>query len=300
MYVHVLFIVMTFNTNDTVLHACIDNDVDTVVNLIQRATISPIRLMMAIVTSVHDTWSVWEHVLPMVGNVNAIIKGKTLLMHCCSTPDPSLLEKIQRLVFAGCDLNKVVNGCTALSFLVKTNEVDTIKWCIAHGAAPQLGHLLVHVFNHVDESQSVMNEWLMDDFAERLAELGGGHCIPYLPYSNKPMLEFVLTLNLDVNEPDQNGVTPLIAACSEGIIDKIALLLRHGVNTEYELGYNSALNLQEAMEKHEEYERLQWLAVLQHMQPPEQSSLEDNQELTLAHLGTIHNMTLTHMLMPFL
>jgi ankyrin repeat protein len=115
------------------------------------------------------------------------------------------------------------------------------------------------------------------------------------------MLEFLLTLGLDVNECNQEGITPIIAACSEGIIDKIVLLIRHGANTTCELEYNSAHNLEEALEKQSEYERLQWMAVLQYIQPQQDTDQEQEQdELNLSHLGAIHNGTLSRMLMPFL
>ena len=71
-------------------------------------------------------------------------------------------QKIKLLIEAGSDINQVIDEKTALSYLVKSNRVDLVRWCIeSYDVDLSLGNLLIESSNRVTEEQYqiVKQEW---------------------------------------------------------------------------------------------------------------------------------------------
>ena len=220
-----------------------------------------------------------------------------LINYCYEISNNSVLprlDKLQRLV-KKCDINKEVNGKTALSYLVKTDHVPIVQWMISQGADSTRGHLLLEACNIA----SVLGQCDMDEFQERMDELGADEYIPdeyKLGYQNKNMYEFLLDIGLDVNDYHED-MNPLEAVCLEGDLDKIALLLRKDVD---DITYLCKVKVHEAME----HERKKWLAVLVSHKPSiesiKQDAKQDAKQDVVHHLKGMHDKTLAQMLLPFL
>jgi ankyrin repeat protein len=219
-----------------------------------------------------------------------IPRNKMDLIHYCREIsngwDDPCLEKLKYFTDY-CDINKEVNGKTALSYLVKTDHVLIVKGMIEQGADPTRGNLLLESCNIM----CALDEYDLDEIQERIDELGAEDCIPdeYIRgFQNKNMYKFLLDLGLDVNDT-QEDMTPLESVCLEGNLDKIELLLRKDVNLK-DITYICKAKVHETMER----ERKKWLAVLL------SSKTSTNELHQLSHLTHMHDKTLAQMLLPFL
>lgn len=212
-----------------------------------------------------------------------------LINYCYAKSSNPSKNKLQSLL-KKCDINKEVDGKTALSYLVKTDNVDIVEWMILKGADPSRGHLLVEACNIA----CVLDQYDIDAFHDRLDELDGDDYTPEeykKGYQNKKMYEFLLNIGLDVNETHED-MNPLEAVCLEGDLDKIALILKKDVNKD-NITYFCKVKVYEAIES----ERAKWLAVLI---SPKKVSNEYKENEPLHHLSDMHNKTLAQMLLPFL
>jgi len=129
----------------------------------------------------------------------------------------------------GANCNAIFYNKTFLSYLVVTNNVRLVKKCVEeYGANPRLGNLLIHACNVLTESDYF---FIKDQTSEKPKYGSTLANIPKMttPYSNLDVFSYLVNdLQLDVNEKDKNGLTPLIAVCSEGSIAKVQMILaRH-------------------------------------------------------------------------
>lgn len=266
---------------------------DWIQGILGSANWTPLELMHHIVTE--DDIHVWDIILPMISKkeINQDVDGMTLFMNCCKFSTPLLKKKMIRLIHYGANINTCIEGKTALSYLVKTNEVEVVRWLISNGADPTKGNLLAEMFRPND---SFLREW-MEEVQERSNELGADFFIPeeenQVPYENLDMLKFILSLSLP---EDEFGRVPLTLACQEGNVEKIILLLEHGYEpTEFmddflDQTYQHALSIYEQRKKEE---RKQWFMLLMHDKQAPFDSM-------FSGIETIHNQTLTQMILPFL
>jgi ankyrin repeat protein len=261
--------------------------------ILGSANWTPLELMHHIVTE--DDIHVWDIILPMISKkeINQDVDGMTLFMNCCQSSTPLLKKKIIRLIHYGADINVCIEGKTALSYLVKTNEVEVVKWLISNGADPTKGNLLAEMFRTND---SYLREWI-EDMQERSDELGADFFIPeeenQHAYENLDMLKFILSLSLP---EDEFGRVPLTMACQEGNLEKIILLLEHGYEPPEFMDYLSELVYQQVLityEERKQEERKQWFMLLMHDKKIPTDSM-------FSGIETIHNQTLTQMILPFL
>lgn len=152
----------------------------------------------------------------------------TLLSFCCSRPfHKSIYYRIKTLVQAGCNFDQEIGfeRKTALSFMVSKNQtLSLVQWCIeTMGANHRKGYLLHYACNFITrdthEERVLSGEWSYE-----------------MVHRNPDMYQYLLSLGLNVEEcMDKTGLTPLLAACSEGNAQKVYALLQAG-------GINISLN----------------------------------------------------------
>jgi hypothetical protein len=145
----------------------------------------------------------------------------TLLSFCCSRPFyKSITYRITTLVEAGCDFDQEIGfeRKTALSFMVPNNQtLSLVKWCIeTMGANHRKGYLLHYACNFITrkihEERVLSGEWSYE-----------------MVHRNPDMYQYLLSLGLNVEEcMDTTGLTPLLAACSEGNAQKVYALVQAG------------------------------------------------------------------------
>ena len=141
-------------------------------------------------------------------------------------PDFPIDQILDLFIKKGVNVNYTFYGESCLSFLVKTNNLSLVKKLVEqYGANPRKSNLLIHACNALNESQYHFIEEnksttgsLMDDIV-RIST----------PYDNRDVFSYLVNeLGLDVDEKNKDGMTPFIAACSEGSIPKVKLILaRH-------------------------------------------------------------------------
>jgi hypothetical protein len=150
----------------------------------------------------------------------------TLLSFCCSRTfyntlyPKKILDRISSLVQAGCQFDQEIGneGKTALSFMVPTDEtLFVVKWCIEElGVTHRKGHLLHYACNFISRD-------------EHEARVLSGEWSYRMVHRNFDMYQYLLSLDLDVDEcMEFTGLTPLLAACSEGNPQKVHALLQVG------------------------------------------------------------------------
>lgn len=254
---------------------------------------TPLELMHQIVSE--NNIMIWDMFLPMISKkeINQEMDGKTLLMKCCETSSPILQKKIKRLIHYGANLNTCIHGKNALSYLVKTNEVEVAKWMIQMGADPTKGNILAEMFEPND-----FFDINVEELRERLIELGADtQFVPYelsvQPLENIDMLKYILSLNLP---EDEYGRCPFTLACQEGHIEKIICLLEHGLYPTEIMDYPSDLKYQEAeeeLDRRRKKEKKHWFMLLM-------SDKKASEDSIISGLTEMHNQTVTQMLLPFL
>lgn len=152
----------------------------------------------------------------------------TLLSFCCSRPFyKSISYRITCLVQSGCNFDQEIGfeRKTALSFMVPMSQkLSLVQWCIeTMGANPRKGYLLHYACNFITR----------DTHEERVLS---GEWSYFNVHRNLDMYQYLLSLGLNVEEcMDTTGLTPLLAACSEGNAQKVYSLLQAG-------GINISLN----------------------------------------------------------
>ena len=129
----------------------------------------------------------------------------------------------------GVYVNYTIYGVSCLSFLVKTNNLPLVKKFVEqYGANPHSTNLLIQACNALNESQY---DFIQEQkTTARLSTILEDDIVRILkPYDNVYVFSYLVNdIQLDVNEKNSDGMTPLIAACSEGSIPKVRLLLaRH-------------------------------------------------------------------------
>jgi hypothetical protein len=104
-----------------------------------------------------------------------------------------------------------------------------LSWCVNEkGANPHCGHLLVYASNGITKKQHMER---VDAWKERLEEQPMVERErKYKPYKNNLMFTYLLELELDVEDCINSGMTPFLAACSEGTLYKVQRLLEKGVS----------------------------------------------------------------------
>jgi len=147
-----------------------------------------------------------------------------------------LKKKIIQLCDAGADMNQLdPKGRSILSILVKTHQLELVHWCITKGADYRIGHLLLHASNWITEAQYTAitlerKRRLEQELNQMVWDVVPHWLLCLRPYSNKGMIQYLVSLGLDVNEQDNNGVTPFFAACSGyGYMEHVQCLLDAGV-----------------------------------------------------------------------
>ena len=128
----------------------------------------------------------------------------------------------------GADIDFIFYDQTYLSYLVKTNNVSLVKRCVEqYGANPRLSHLLIHACNFLTECQYKLVEQINSRPNSSVSIREDVRSMT-TPYENHDVYSYLLQLRLNIDERDKDGRTPIIAACSEGSVPKIQLLLVRG------------------------------------------------------------------------
>lgn len=147
-------------------------------------------------------------------------------------------QKITSLLELGCRWDFEIEQKTPLSYLILCDEaIPLLSWCINEkGANPHVGHLLVYASNGITKKQ---HRERVEAWKERLTHYEEQPIIErelvqkyrkYKPYKNKLMFTYLLELGLDVEDCIDSGMTPFLAACSEGTLYKVQRLLEKGVS----------------------------------------------------------------------
>jgi len=159
-------------------------------------------LMMVCCYEETDIDSIYKHLQILLTTINS---NELVMNRLCKQYNEGIEERNEykekiKLFLRHSDVNQKVNGKTALSYLVKKKNVELVRWMIEEQHAnPYIGHLLIEC--------STMNS---------------------TPYENESMLEYLLSLGLDVNKQDENGYTALMIAACEKNKTKLQLLFEYG------------------------------------------------------------------------
>ena len=131
----------------------------------------------------------------------------------------------------GVYVNYTIYGESCLSFLVKSNNLSLVKKFVEqYGAKPHTTNLLIQACNALNERQyHLIKEQKTTTRRITIEEMDDIIVRIKTPYDNVDVFSYLVNdLQLDVDEKNKGGMTPLIAACSEGSIPKVRLLLaRH-------------------------------------------------------------------------
>jgi hypothetical protein len=317
---------------DQCFEACLNNDSSYLrmnTDEILSSSYSPFEFMVGIITSQHDDFSSWDLIFPLVSRkdrVTGIRDDKTLLMHCCDTEDPCKREKLKRLLDGGCDASITYQGKIALSFLVKTNDVELIQWFMSYSPTSNSIYsrlpLLFEMFYPKDEMEVIQDEWEMNEFEERQMELQAERYYDFydrrLPFDNIDTLQFFLEefkthhfIDNQFQMFTRDGESLLTIACREGVHDKIKLLLEFGIDPESvpEINFKSRMVLLEVQDEIKRDEKKKWTFLLTYMtgegkndnknEQFRSQDLIDSLEM-VQQLGMIHRETLFGMIFPFL
>jgi len=234
-----------------ILSACKDNDIATVQRLIGETKWTPFELMIKTIYGNSSGSDVFDFLLPRLSSdemtntflvPNGYGEEHTFLSLYCSNifyreKIETVQEKIAALIQAGSQLDQEIgDGKTVLSYLVKSDcNIAVLKMCIERfGANPHKGHLLLNSCNSVNrqkrDERVEANLWY-----SRMLDYGGtpmaapDEVESLNPFENIRVYRYLLQLGLDLEDCEiETGLTPLLAVCSEGNIQKVQALLQCG------------------------------------------------------------------------
>jgi len=210
--------------------ACQQNHISIVQKLFVQLDVSAFDLMGMVINGNRTDMTTWKYIIKFVQKEEATRTFQcftktthTLLSYLCSVLHYEHLdiakEKITSLLELGCRWDYEIDQKTPLSYLIDYDDaLPLLSWCIQEkGANPHHGHLLVHASNGITKKQHM--------------ERSNGDILgTYRPYKNKRVFTYLLELGLDVEDCIDSGMTPFIAACSEGTLYKVKQLLEKGVS----------------------------------------------------------------------
>jgi hypothetical protein len=77
----------------------------------------------------------------------------TLLTFCLKQykNEDRMKSRVKTLLDCGADWNQMAGGVTALTYIVPTNHIDFLQWCISMGADITKGNLLVNASRWLTE-----------------------------------------------------------------------------------------------------------------------------------------------------
>lgn len=220
---------------------CFDNNDKEVQKILQNTMdYNAIELMILVLHGDHldlRTFNIIASLLT-IDNVNTVSyvfnnEEHTLLTYCLKqyNHNDRMKLRVKTLLDCGADWNQIVGGVTALSYIVSTHHIDFLQWCISMGADITKGNLLVHASCWLTEENYTK---LYHKFIEDNTHYDPEYQLTrfYTPvYTNDTIFEFLVNMGLDVNEPlQENGMTPLLAACCEGNLVKVETLLLAGAS----------------------------------------------------------------------
>jgi hypothetical protein len=220
---------------------CFDNNDKKVQDLLQKPTdYHAVELMILVLKGEHFDLRTFYLVAPLLtkDDVQMIFsideEEHTLLTYCLKQTwknTDRMKVRVKTLLECGADWNQVAGGVIALTYIVSTNHIDLLQWCISMGADITKGQLLVHASCwQTETSYAQLYEKFIEDNAKYDYEYQS--TILYTPaYTNDIVFAFLIDMGLDVNERlDEHGMTPLLAACCEGNTRKVEQLLLAGAS----------------------------------------------------------------------
>lgn len=234
-----------------ILDACKKNDLVTVMKHIDETEWTPFELMIATLYGNERKDDVFSFLLTrltpedMTRTFRYFNDGPehTLLSYFCSLVFyretlENIQSKIIRLVQAGSQFDQEIGAerKTALSFLVTTDFNRAIlKWCIETlGVNHHKGHLLHYACNFVSKVENEARQGATQWYSETMNGANTPMAEPdeislCKPHENHSVYRYLLSLGLDLEECiEETGLTPLLAVCSEGNVDKIRAFLQVG------------------------------------------------------------------------
>lgn len=167
-------------------------------------------------------------------------------------------QKVQEMLKAGVDINQIEHGYgTALYQAVLSEDINAVKLLVECGAdvnkVDEHGHAPLHAATESEsdhafeivkilvshganvnakiKSNNVPDGWV--DISEGRTPLHNAASVSLFGedlelYSNKAVVELLLSHGANVNAKDRYGCTPLYDALFEGCLDVMELLIEHG------------------------------------------------------------------------
>jgi hypothetical protein len=227
--------------------ACQQNHISIVQKLFVQLDVSAFDLMGMVINGNRTDMTTWKYIIKFVQKEDATRTFQcfkktthTLLSYLCSVLHYEHLdiakEKITSLLDLGCQWDYEIDQKTPLSYLIEYDDaLPLLSWCIHEkGANPHDGHLLVYASNGITKKQHMdrSNVWKAHVLhaQEENADIDRDVLQTYKPFKNKRVFTYLLELDLDVEDCIDSGMTPFIAACSEGTLYKVQQLLEKGVS----------------------------------------------------------------------
>jgi hypothetical protein len=305
--------------------ACQQNNIHIVRKLINQVNVSAFDLMAMVIYGNRKDMTTWKYIMKFLKNEKKEDATRTfqcyektthtLLSYLCFVIQHDQYEqhgrydhldiakqKITSLLELGCRWDQEIDQKTPLSYLILFDEaLPLLSWCINQkGANPHCGHLLVYASNGITKKQHMerVDAWKesleQQSMVERERELVQKYR-KYKPYKNKLTFTYLLELGLDVEDCIDSGMTPFLAACSEGSLYKVQRLLEKGVSIykKTKEGVDawfwadihylwepwsddaSALFLRNTLQQHERIQKQFWTSILDVVEVTRESMLQD-------------------------
>ena len=232
-----------------IIYACLHNHPAKFEQLLPTTVWTPFELMIAVISSDnHNQYLlIWNMILSLLtpeDTIKTIIdpvtnSEHTLLSFLCYNARQhqpkkydtiTIYQKFESLLDVGCKWNTpVANNYSPLMWFLWSNEcLDLLKWCIEHGANPHEGHLLCYSSSYINK-EIQLQKTEARQMSEKYPELSEPiRLLRYRPLQNNLILDYLISLGLDVDDTLDNGRTPLLSACSEGNVKKVRALLEAG------------------------------------------------------------------------
>lgn len=238
---------------NVIIYACLHNHSAKFEQLLPTTVWTPFELMIATISSDnHNQYlTIWNRILSLLtpeDTIKTIIdpvtnSEHTLLSFLCYNARQhqpkkydtiTIYQKFESLLAVGCKWNTpVANSHSPLLWLLWSNEcLDLLKWCIEHGANPHEGHLLCYSSSYINK-EIQLQKTAARQMSEKYPGLSEPLPLLHLKYrslKNDLILDYLISLGLDVDDTLENGRTPLLSACSEGNIKKVRALLEAGAS----------------------------------------------------------------------
>lgn len=239
-----------WNTDkNNIILACLHHRPEQLERLLPTTEWTPFELMITVISSNrhNENVAIWNRILSLLtpeDTVKTIIDPDslhqyTLLSLLCynatlhkpkKNETNTIYQKIESLLSLGCKWDSQENHSPLLWFIWSNECLELLKWCIEKGANPHHGHLLCYSSNYKNK-QMQLEKTKAEEFSKENPELPDPIILQlYKPLKNNLILDYLISIGLDVDDTLENGRTPLLSACSEGTIDKVQALVEAGAS----------------------------------------------------------------------